>query len=285
MIKKYLFYIALLVGISSIISVNAEAMSLNTSYSGGELKVGNVSLVDVYIDTEGKEINTLEGSVKIDGSVEVVSINTAGSVFTLWPNKPSYGSDGAITFVGGTTDSVFGSRLKVFTVALKPTSKEKILFSFSNLTAYLADGSATSIAFTSEKKILEVGAGIDTPTNELANKILSDRTPPSPFIVLRSRDSSVFDGKYFISFGAQDDETGILRYEVKEGDLPRVRSGTTYVLQKQNVKDDIEVYAIDLAGNERVEKIKGQGAPIWYYIIVIILMVGIIFRVRKFLKK
>lgn len=285
MIKKYLFYIVLLVGISSSISVNAEAMSLTASYSGGELKVGNVSLVDVYIDTDSKEINTLEGSVIIDGSVQVVSINTAGSVFSLWPNKPSYGSDGSITFVGGTTDAVFGSRLKVFTVALKPTSKERISFSFKNMTAYLADGSATSFSFISEPTTFEVGVGIDTPINELANKVLSDRTPPEPFTILRARDSSVFDGKYFISFGTNDDETGIQRYEVKEGDLPRVRTGSTYVLQKQNVRDDVEVYVIDYAGNERVEKIEGQGPPIWYYIIVIILIVGIIFRVRKFLKK
>lgn len=225
------------------------------------LRVGSTSLVKVMINTGETEINSIEGDMTFSTSRDIVSLPTGGSVFNLWPQKPSL-EKGHVVFVGGTPGGIFGTSLHVFSIAVKPSSTKSIEINFKDVIAYLHDGKGT--------KLVLAGKTIKVPVlerekseNELASLINNDLTPPDHFAIELGRDSSLYDGKYFITFYSRDAESGISRYEVIEGSYPVIRSGSTYVLQNQNLDETIEVHAIDAAGNIRVETLALQQDNSW----------------------
>jgi hypothetical protein len=101
--------------------------------------------------------------------------------------------------------------------------------------------------------------------------LLKDKTPPEPFTILLGQEGSVFDGKKFISFSTTDKQSDVEYYEVKEGSLPAIRTGNTYVLQNQNKIQKITVLAYDSAGNVRKE-VYNESSKIPYYIIIAVLL-------------
>ncbi|MDO8493280.1 MAG: hypothetical protein Q7S19_01930, partial [bacterium] len=119
--------------------------------------------------------------------------------------------------------------------------------------------------------------------------VSNDKTPPEPFEIYLGQESSVFEGKKFLSFSTIDKQSDIAYYEVIEGDLPPVRSRDTYILQEQNKPVKVTVIAYDTAGNARKSVYSGV-SPVSYnisypFVIIIILVLSIfvfmIFRKMK----
>ena len=70
-------------------SVFASTMYIDTNHS--DFFVGDAILFSVRINSENKNINTVEGKVLLNYLADAVSltdINTSGSEFSLWPSKP-----------------------------------------------------------------------------------------------------------------------------------------------------------------------------------------------------
>ena len=252
----------------------ARAMTIYTRNPSAPIEVGDTLLVKILINTGGKEINALEGTLNIIGSAKVTAMKTGGSVFSLWPNKPSLSGE-EISFVGGTPSGVYGSALRLFNIAIEPQSAGVLSIKLKEATAYLNDGKGTKVSVDGSDYTVSVGATHpgDTQQNDIAALVLADKNPPSPFTIELGRDESVYDNKYFISFYATDAESGINRYEVREGDLPSVRSGSVYVLRDQSLSSMVEVKAIDNARNARVETLNLHSKKIspWGKIAIIIL--------------
>lgn len=240
---------------------SANAMKIFVDLPESQIKVGNTTLLKIMIDTEGQEINALEGKIYINNPKDITSITTGGSIFSLWPRRPSL-DEGLISFTGGTPSGVYGNSLRVFTIAIKPTTPEKIKINFSEVASFLSDGLGTKVSVTGSP--VEISVNSDdletTEDNELANLVIDDKNPPNKFSIDIGREETLHDGKYFLSFYATDNESGINRYEVKENDLPTVRSGSVYVLQDQSLTGTVEVRAIDNAGNVRIESINLSGS-------------------------
>ncbi|MFA5127882.1 MAG: cohesin domain-containing protein [Patescibacteria group bacterium] len=70
------------------------------------------------------------------------------------------------------------------------------------------------------------------------------------------REASLFEDKLFLSINATDYQSGIDHFEIKEGNLPFVRSGSIYVLQDQTQKSVVIINAYDKSGNVRTLIIK-----------------------------
>jgi hypothetical protein len=262
------------------------AMTMDIKKTQEEVHVNDVIIFDVYINTEDKEINVVDGSLKIDGNFEIQTLSTAGSVFNLWPNKPVY-SEGKISFVGGTASGVSGSNLKVFSIALKPLNTEKIIFSSENMSLYLNDGSGTRIILEKINTNFDVVVSNGENKNELEKIISEDKTPPEDFEVIIGRDQNIFDGKYFISFNTVDNQSGINKYEVIEEGYDSQVAENTYVLQNQNLNAKIIVNAIDNAGNIRSVKINDvtqSGITLLLLSIFIVLLV-ISYVAHKFFRR
>ena len=69
------------------------------------------------------------------------------------------------------------------------------------------------------------------------------------------QDPSLFGGKYFISFSATDNESGMNYFAVQEGSGEFVQTESPYVLQDQTLSGIITVKAVDKAGNVAIKSI------------------------------
>ncbi|MEK7552453.1 MAG: hypothetical protein AAB534_03495 [Patescibacteria group bacterium] len=267
---------------------HAFAISIFVDFPEAFVRVNNTALLKVSVKTEGKEINAVDGKIFFSDPDGIVSITTGGSVFSLWPKKPSL-EGSVISFTGGTPSGVYGDSLRLFTIAIKPTSTNPIKITFEDVTAYLNDGNGTKISVSApflEIPVLQAG---DTE-DELASLVESDTNKPSPFSIDLGRDPALFGGRYFISFYATDNESGINRYEVEEDGFSIVQSDSPYVLQNQNLSGVVEVRAIDNAGNARVQSLELKPTMHWFKIVSIIILIIIVFLlvyfvVRKIFRK
>lgn len=237
-------------------SVFASTVYIDTTRS--EFFVGDTVLFSVRLDSEGKAVNAVEGSVTLDHAVDGVSlvdINTSGSQLTLWPSKPLPSERNTrVSFAGGSPGGFVSTDATVFNVVLKLEEAGQVALSPTNIEVYVNDGSGTKDTVRVRDLIIEVvprepdAESID----DWARIIASDTTPPEPFEIYAGQEDSVFDGRKFLSFTTTDGQSGISHYEVIEGDLLPVRSNNTYVLQGQSAPvKKVTVIAYDSAGNTR----------------------------------
>ncbi len=275
-IKIKILYIVLSLLFVIVPVFQVEAMTIVVNPPQEPMQIGKTSLINIILSNrdQAKEINTLEGIVKISAPNDVVAITTGGSIFNLWPTKPSLNNN-EISFTGGTQSGVFGSTLKIFTIAIKPQTSEDIRIDFQNVNAYLSNGVGTKVAVSGLPLNIPVSEVV-SEDNELDDLISLDTQSPQSFEIDLGRDPNLYDGKYFISFYATDNESGIKKYEVKETGYPLVRSGSIYILQNQSLSGEVEVRAIDNAGNQRIKTVSLQNSIPWTRVIFAILVLYLI---------
>jgi hypothetical protein len=285
--------IILITAFTLIIPFYSSAMSISVENKSGDAQIGDVVILDVYLTTDvSEEVNAIEGVIKVEGGQKIKQITTAGSVFDLWPNRPSY-ENSKISFVGGSAASVFGSKLKLFSIVVEIETNDKLNFIPEYINSYLNDGIGTKIGITEINTKVTFNEADRESKNEFEETLLNDRGAPKEFEVFVGQDDDTFDGKYFVSFNTTDNESGIERYEVIENDNKTpILTGTTYVLQDQSLKGSLIVKAFDYAGNVKVKEINIKdyaqvGRPINWFplsIAIIILLIGF-FAFKKFKTK
>ncbi|MBI3627966.1 MAG: hypothetical protein HY220_04480 [Candidatus Sungbacteria bacterium] len=257
---------------------DANAASIFIKKPLESVRVGDTVLLPVMINTD-QEINAIEGALDLDGPFNVASINTGGSVISLWPKTPTLAGK-EISFAGGTPSGVYGNALRLFTIAARPFAIGIIHIKVKEAAAYLADGKGTKIPIAANDYEIDViksdgGAAVK---NDLASLVKKDKNPPAPFAIDLGRDAALYNNKYFVSFYASDAESGVKGYEVREGNFPSVSSGNTYVLRDQSLSSAIEVTAIDNAGNVRTETLYPQKTSGFKTLLVVALsLIGIAF--------
>jgi hypothetical protein len=120
---------------------------------------------------------------------------------------------------------------------------------------YLNDGKGTPVSVSKQALTISVAKPVkgSLPKDNWQDLLVADNTPPEPFVINLYQDPETNDGQKFIDFYATDNQTGVAYYEVLEGDLAPVRSGSPYILQNQlaPLPLKISVIAHDKAGNLR----------------------------------
>lgn len=131
-------------------------------------------------------------------------------------------------------------------------------------------------------------------------RAMIDTTSPESFKAEISKDSTMFNGRYFLSFSTTDKVSGVDHYEVSEITKKISGGGTEdayetavspYVLKNQKLDDYIKVKAIDKAGNEQVFAIAPVKKPIAYMslalgvLVIILLLVVLLITLKKFKEK
>ena len=100
-------------------------------------------------------------------------------------------------------------------------------------------------------------------SEKITYRAMIDTTPPEEFEPQIGQDPTMYNGKYFLSFVAQDKTSGVDHYEITE--VPWLSFKKTkewkvvqspYLLGDQRLRSVIEVKAVDKAGNERIAEIK-----------------------------
>lgn len=257
--------------------LTTHALSMFVEQPKNPVRAGDTVVLRVFINTEGKDINTVEGTLSVRGTVDFNAITTSNSIMSLWPQKPSLNKN-EISFVGGTPASVYGTKLSLFNIALTPKTPGDLIFHAKELTGYTSDGIAAAVRGGDTSTTIRVNPAGPVAYNELAEAIVNDRTPPAPFSIEIGTEPTIENGKYFVTFYTEDAESGINRYEVRESGFPTVRSGSPYILQRQNLTGTVEVRAIDNAGNARVQVFELEARrPVALIILTLILLATILF--------
>ncbi|MBI5530975.1 MAG: hypothetical protein HY918_05790 [Candidatus Doudnabacteria bacterium] len=270
-----------------VMPVAAEAANLTLSAENREFNAGDEFLVELRLDSAGEKINVVDGMVNFDASkLEVRDISTGGSVFNLWTRTPVYSNDsGKIFFTGGTTQNSGNGKILSIVFLAKSSGDAEINIS-PDSSAYLADGKGTKETLTTASKQITINAGLKQPAaSDAWTKILaSDKTPPENLNVALGRDSSMFGGKYFLSFSSADQSSGVNYFQVQEGDLPAINSESPYVLKDQSLKSQVKIAAFDKAGNTSVivvdpAKLKAKSFGLWQFIVIVLslLLIGVTF--------
>jgi hypothetical protein len=249
----------------------------------GEYKLGDHFGVKIRLDPEGECINTISVDLSFPNDILVLEgIDLGESIVTIWVDKPSsfdikkMNETGKIHFSGGIPGGYCGripgdpgltnmvAELRFYIPSMivgeakEETEEIKILESSQ---VFLNDGKGTLAKLNlqdSKIKILPTAGG---GLNEWREKLLNDTSPPEPFEIQIQKNPAIFDGKYFIVFYTTDKETGVDYYMVKEGEREWKIAKSPYLLENQNLDEEIKVKAVDRAGNETIatlypEKIK-----------------------------
>ena len=145
------------------------AATINIS-SGSLVNKGDTSVIDIYLNTEGQNINSLDGSISLSddhgGNFEVKDLSLSNSVFTMWPRKPSLEDGQKISFVGGVPGGINGDRMLLFKVIVKINQAGDFKITPKNLTAYLNDGLGTSIKIAENSSTILISKAQDNPKNK-----------------------------------------------------------------------------------------------------------------------
>jgi hypothetical protein len=267
--------------------VFASSIYIDANHS--EFFVGDTIMFSVRVDSENENINAVEGSVLLDyltESASLIDINTAGSNFSLWPGKPLPSENNAsISFVGGSPGGFNSKDAIIFNIVLKLQKAGRITLTPDNFSVYLNDGKGTKDKVGVKNLVIDVlPKKPDSRSRDDWNNVtLNDKTPPEFIEAIISRDSYVFDNRYFVSFFAVDNDSGIAYYEIKEGERDFVRAESPFALRDQKLKGSVQVKAVDKAGNESITKAEIAVLPapfyknILFWIIVILAILVIVF--------
>jgi hypothetical protein len=207
------------------------------------------TIVEAYIDPKGEELNAVEGTLYIERAEEVgissIIVETGDSELTLWPTPPSYSfTDHAIRFTGGKPEGFHENGL-LFRMRVFSKKTGIVTLSWIGGLAYRNDGLGSASGVSSRSLSLTLSYG----EPNLINASSHDTEAPQFDTILISQDPEVYDGKYFLSFHASDDLSGVARYTVVENQITTEVHEGTYVLLDQDRKSRVVITAYDNAGN------------------------------------
>lgn len=144
--KSYLFFFFVLVFLF---------FSFTTAYAASVSFTGNKSVTEnqtftatVNINTSGQYINTATGLISFPKDLlNVQSINSTGSIFSIWAEQPSFSNTGGIIFFTGgvPTPGFNGSNGKILNIIFKAKSAGLATLSFSNISVLANDGKGTNV--------------------------------------------------------------------------------------------------------------------------------------------
>jgi len=82
---------------------SVDAATLYFIPSSGNIAVGDIFTVNVYVNTKGVAVNNTEAVINFPPDLlSVASVNRTGSIFNLWVEEPSFSNTGGtVIFNGG----------------------------------------------------------------------------------------------------------------------------------------------------------------------------------------
>ena len=185
------------------------------SAEGSQFKVyfekveGNNLSVDVKLDAS-LAVNALHLEVNYPkDKLKFVGSSNAGSIIDLWQGKPKTLSSSNILITGALLKSWNGEGGQVIRLNFLPENLGEATVSTSLADIYLADGKGTKVE--GEKSSLTLNI-LEMGTEEFVEEKRGDPTPPN---LVLSLIKNPVDGSPFISFYANDPESGIKTAEMR----------------------------------------------------------------------
>ena len=297
--KKVLF---ILLGISFLFPYHLFAAEIFYSDDVREVRAGTEFEIGVFLNAESENINAIEGILRFPADIlEFKELNDGNSIVNFWMERPHMEQgtrdkeQGEIVFSGITPGGFVGKRGLIFRITFLAKNEGNGKLEMQNIKALLNDGNGTAADISvSPLKIVVTSKALSLPPK----KEEKDQEPPESFKPEVARDSSIFDGKWFLVFATQDKSSGIDHYEIietrsgmlgawikRQGTWTRAES--PYILADQELRSFIFIKAVDKAGNVRIEKNLPRNPLRWYENyenwIIIVLGLAIAYAIKKFL--
>ncbi len=188
-----------------VFSLNAERV---------EFVQGERFEVPLFLDTEQESINAFEGIVSFpEDALEALEVRSSNSLTSLWLEEPSLVSPGAISFSGIVPGGYAGHDGYLFSVVFLAKQSGQAIIAMSGAKALKHDGKGTAAQLRFSDVKLVIAPGTVSARQAQPEK---DVERPEAFMPAIAHDSTIFDGKYFVVFTAQDKGLGIDYYEIKE---------------------------------------------------------------------
>lgn len=279
----------------------SQAAVLYLNPSSGEYYEGDTFIVNILVDTEEECINVIYADLSFPKDIlEARDFSIGNSIISVWLKEPELSNEkGAISFSGGIPGGYCGRIIgdpgqsnllgriifKVKEMGGNPTSAQIEFLDSSRV--LLNDGLGTKAKLSVEKAVFTVfPQRAEVLKREWQRELEEDKISPESFIIEVNKDSNLFGGKYFLIFQAQDKQTGIDHFEVKEADFAAwVEAKSPYLLKNQRLKFAIQVKAVDKAGNSRIVEyspITEKAKFPWIFVLTAITGIFIIYYyVRK----
>ncbi|OHA03777.1 MAG: hypothetical protein A3J58_00715 [Candidatus Sungbacteria bacterium RIFCSPHIGHO2_02_FULL_52_23] len=223
----------------------------------------------VFLETE-EPLNAVEGTVRFPiNLLELQNIEDGNSIVNLWLARPTAGKMGEIIFSGITPGGYQGSKGLIFSMTFLVSHEGTGAFEIQDARALRNDGEGTAVelqTFTSPFVVSQKTTDIQIPVSETHNN-----NPPESFTPEITHNASVFEDKWFMVFAAQDKDSSMDHYEVKESRqkffaifknwLP---AESPYVLDDQELRSYVFVKAVDKAGDKRIVRVAPRNPLPWY---------------------
>lgn len=270
------------------------AATLHLEPQASVLGTQNDFSIVVLLDAD-QPINTIGASIVFPKTLEPQDIEIGESIVNLWVEKPTWNeTTRTLTFSGVIPGGFVGTDGPLVTIdcaVLDPNASVTVSFDPNATVAYLSDGKATPDPLTLENLTLPVAIG-----KENIAPIIPDTTPPEAFTPEISRDESIFNDQWFLSFSTEDKGSGVASYGVREerhGIFGVISTAwqpaeSPYLLKDQTLQSEIDVEAIDKAGNVRIEVIPArfplpwyESAAFWIIIIIAFLLYAVVRSQKK----
>jgi hypothetical protein len=284
--QNKIFIVALLV--SAFFPGKLFAAQLNVEAQTIFLRPGDTFETRITLDAKNEDINAVAGKLIFQSTqLTVKEIHDGASIISFWAERPSL-KNNEIKFSGIIPGGYKEDGGLIFSVIFQvqnvsPENGGSI--AIQNPQVLLNDGNGTETHVTSNNYDYQLNSG---RTDALSLDSQSDKDLPEAFTPVLGRDSTLFDGKWFLSFATQDKKSGIDHYEIKEGYLGKFVVATSpYVLKDQSLGSKITVVAYDKVGNERTEILKATNRSSFYKDSIIYAIIGLVIVLfsRYFIQK
>lgn len=263
----------------------SEAATLYMDPREAEVFPGDTLAVALRLDTdEGECVNVVDAVIVYDPEIVAVDVSRGESIMPLWVEDPIVDSEQhTITFAGGIPNGYCGRiagdprltnvlaelifQVPGLSINIGNTNDGVASIEWSESTAvYRNADSGEQAPLAKFGTNLAVGTKPRGEVHDEWNpRVQNDNLPPREFTIALSADSSIFNGKYFVTFNTTDKESGLDHYEIIEEpldaldlfgwggvDAPWLAARSPYLLDDQTLNSVIRVKAIDKAGNEYI---------------------------------
>ena len=271
-------------------TATAEASILSFKNSVDIVQVGEIISVQVILDTQGEQINALEGELQYSkDTLSFLKVIDGNSVINFWVQQPILEQEGVVLFSGITPGGVKGRDFEILTLQFEAKKEGIGSLLFKDMQVLLHDGIGTPVVVTIVPYELNILGQLTAPS---VTTQYIDTEPPEPFTPIITSDSDIFSNKKFIVFSTEDKGSGIESYQIKEGNFGRYEVAVSpYEIKDQSLSNEIFIKAIDREKNEYIAVIYPQNYLAWYQTAqakaaILILCIFLLFLVsRHFFKK
>ncbi len=121
--KRFIFFIFTIL-FFFLIPKSSSAANFSLSSLKKEVDLNSFFQVEVNLNTKGEKINAMEAKLNFDPEkIQVISLDTANSIFSLFIQKDFDNEKGVITVIAGLPSPGFSGSGQAFTINLKAVKK------------------------------------------------------------------------------------------------------------------------------------------------------------------